>query len=88
MSALFTSIPVDKTLEVVGELLRSDTSWKKGEAENLEPEQVLDCLSFCLDTSYCVFRETFYLQRYGWAMRSSCSRFPQMRIWNISKARH
>ena len=73
MSALFTSIPVDKTLEVVGELLRSDTSWKKGEDENLEPEQVLDCLSFCLDTSYCVFRETFYLQRYGCAMGSSCS---------------
>ncbi|XP_072023064.1 uncharacterized protein [Amphiura filiformis] len=39
VSALFTSIPVDKTLEVVGELLRNDTSWKKVEAENLEPEQ-------------------------------------------------
>ncbi|XP_072022412.1 uncharacterized protein [Amphiura filiformis] len=73
VSALFTSIPVDKTLEVVGELLKSDSSWKKGEAENLEPEQVLDCLSFCLYTSYCVFRDTFYLQRYGCAMGSSCS---------------
>ncbi|XP_072033380.1 uncharacterized protein [Amphiura filiformis] len=73
VSALFTSIPVDKTLEVVGELLKSDSSWKKGEAENLEPEQVLDCLRFCLGTSYCVFRETFYLQRYGCAMGSSCS---------------
>lgn len=73
VSALFTSIPVDITLEVVGDLLRRDTSWKLGEAENLEPEQVLDCLSFCLNTSYCVFRDTFYLQRYGCAMGSSCS---------------
>ena len=73
VSALFTSIPVDKTLEVVGELLKSDTSWKKGEAENLEPEQVLNCLSFCLNTSYCVFRGQYYHQRYGCAMGSSCS---------------
>ncbi|XP_072030532.1 uncharacterized protein [Amphiura filiformis] len=38
VSALFTSIPVDKTLEVVGELLKSDSSWKKGGTEHLEPE--------------------------------------------------
>ena len=64
---------MDKTLEVVGEILKSDTGWKKGEAENLEPKQVLECLKFCLNTSYCVFRGKYYHQRYGCAMGSSCS---------------
>ena len=73
VSALFTSIPIDTTLEVVGELLKSVTSWKKGEAENLEPEQVLECLSVCLNTSYCMFRGKYHHQRYGCAMGSSCS---------------
>ncbi|XP_072041269.1 uncharacterized protein [Amphiura filiformis] len=85
VSALFTSIPVDKTLEVVGELLRNDTSWKKVEAENLEPEQVLDCLSFCLDSSYCVFRETFIFSAMDVPWEVLAVRFPLMSIWNISK---
>ena len=42
VSALFTSIPVDKTLEVVGELLKSDTSWKKGRQKILNLNKCLN----------------------------------------------
>ena len=35
VTALFTSIPVNDTLEVIKELLEKDNSWKKGLAEQL-----------------------------------------------------
>ena len=73
VSALFTSIPVKEALEVVRELLERDDSWTSGEAENLETEDVIQLLSFCLSTTYFVFREKFYQQKDGCAMGSPCS---------------
>ena len=49
VTALFTSIPVND--EVIKELLEKDNSWKKGLAEKLSVENVVQLLSFCLNTT-------------------------------------
>ena len=67
LTALFTSIPVIVTLEVIKELLEKDKSCKKGLAEQLSVENVVQVLSFCLNTTYFVFWEQFYQQRVGLA---------------------
>ena len=72
VSALFTSISAKEAMEVVRELLERDDSWKSGEAETLETEDVIQLLSFCPSTTYFVFRETFYQQKDGCAMGSPC----------------
>ena len=68
VSALFMSIPVKEALEVVKELLERDDTWKSGEAENLNTEDVIQLVDFCLSTTYFVFREKFYQQKDGCAM--------------------
>ena len=73
VTALFTSIPVNDTLEVIKEILEKDNSWKKGLAEQLSVENVVHLLSCCLNTTYFVFREQFYQQRDGCAIGSPCS---------------
>ena len=55
VSALFTSIPVKEALDVVQEFLEHLDSWRSGEAENLETEDVIQLKSFCLSTTYFVF---------------------------------
>ena len=73
VSALFTSIPVKEALKIVIELLERDDSWNSGKAENLNTEDVIQLLDFCLSTTYFVFREKFYQQKDGCAMGSLCS---------------
>ena len=79
VSAVFTSIPVQESLEVVKELLERDNSWKSEEAENLKTENVIQLLDFCLSTTYFFFfffffcREKFHQQKDGCAMGSPCS---------------
>ena len=51
--ALFTSIPVDKALEVVENLLKSQDCWKS--KTYLNTDQVLSLLEFCLRTTYFTF---------------------------------
>ena len=60
VSALFTSIPVDKTLDIVRELLNKDNTWRKDAAESLDTDTVIKLLSFCLTTTYFVFKGDHY----------------------------
>ena len=72
VSALFTSIPVDKTLDIVRELLNKDNTWWKDAAESLDTDTVIKLLSFCLTTTYFVFKGDYYQQKDGCAMGSPC----------------
>ena len=69
VSALFTSIPVDKALEVVENLIKSQDCWKN--KTYLNADQVLSLLGFCLRTTYFTFRGDLYQQDEGCAMGSS-----------------
>ncbi|XP_072041346.1 uncharacterized protein [Amphiura filiformis] len=73
VSALFTSIPVKEALVVVRSLLENDETWKVGTAEDLEVDDIINLLNFCLSTTYFVFREKYYQQKDGCAMGSPCS---------------
>ena len=71
VSALFTSIPVDKALEVVEVLLNSDDSLK--ERTYLDSDQVLRLLGFCLRTTYFTFQGDIYKQDGGCDIGSAVS---------------
>ena len=73
VSALFTSIPVDKTLDIVHELLNKDNTWRKDVAESLDTDTVIKLLSFFLTTTYFVFKGDYYQQKDGCSMGSPCS---------------
>ena len=71
VTALFTSIPVDKAIKVIEERLRKDSSLRQ--RCELSVEQVLTLLSFCLTTTYFTYDHKFYKQKHGAAMGSSVS---------------
>ena len=68
---MFTSIPVDKALEVVEELLNSDDSWK--ERTYLDSDQILHLLGFCLRMTYFTFQGDINKQDGGCTMGSAVS---------------
>ena len=84
VTALFTSIPVKDTLKVIKQSLENDDSWKVDSAENLSVNQVIQLLSFCLDTTYFVFRDRFYQMGVLWAFVAV--HWQPMLTWNILKA--
>ncbi len=55
VTAIFTSIPVDGTLNVIKQALETDNSWKVELAHNPSVDDVIYLLSFCLNTAYFVF---------------------------------
>ena len=66
VSALFTSVPVDRALQVVDNLLKTDNSWKA--RTYLSDSQIITLLEFCLTTTYFKFRGQLYQQDHGCAM--------------------
>ena len=71
MSALFTSIPINEALEVVKKKLEQDKTWQKN--TNLSGEDILELLSFCLNTTYFQYDDKIYIQKQGAAMGSPIS---------------
>ncbi|XP_071495131.1 uncharacterized protein [Diadema antillarum] len=71
VSALFTSVPPDKAIEVVRERLSSDTSLHQ--RTKLSPEQICQLLELCLSTTYFVYNGAFFKQKHGCAMGSPIS---------------
>ena len=71
VTALFTSIPVDFALQAAKRKLSADSSWRRLTELNLD--QVLSLLEFCLSTTYFVFQGTFYKQQFGAPMGSPIS---------------
>lgn len=71
VSALFTSVPVDKALVVISERLRTDTTLHA--RTTLSPDSIVQLLSECLNCTYFCFNEQFYVQIHGAAMGSPVS---------------
>ncbi len=71
VSALFTSVPVDESIQVIKELLESDNTLCQ--RTTLSTAQVIELLTFCLKTTYFVFNGEFYQQKEGAAMGSPVS---------------
>jgi hypothetical protein len=69
--SLFTAnIPVDLAIKVATKRLRQDTTLQR---TSLPIEDIIDLLSFCLNTTYFVFEGCYYQQVFGTAMWSPLS---------------
>ena len=71
MSALFTSVPEDPTLNIMQGLLEKDTSFHIGTVFFMQ--NIIQLLGFCLHNTYFSFQGQFYKQVEGAAMGSMFS---------------
>jgi len=71
VSSLFTCIPTKDAITVISRRLHSDPNLH--ERTPLSIDQLLELLTFCLDTTYFVFNGTIYQQCHGAAMGSPIS---------------
>lgn len=71
VKSLFTSIPVDFTVEVCWTALQYDDGL--GERTPIEEPDLLKLLQFCLENTYFLFRGVIYKQVHGIAMGTSIS---------------
>ena len=71
VTALFTSIPVEKAITVIEKRLQNDVTLNK--RCELSIDQIMTLLSFCLNTTYFIYDGVYYKQKHGAAMGSSVS---------------
>ena len=71
VTALFTSIPIDTTIDIIKRQLEEDTDLKS--RTNMTIKQICCLLEFCLKNTYLKFNGEFYEQREGAAMGSPIS---------------
>ena len=71
VTALFTSVPVNESLEIIKQKLNEDQRLQERTA--LTPAQITEILSLCLKTTYFCYNEKFYQQVEGAAMGSPVS---------------
>ena len=71
VSALFTSIPTKKAVDVIRNKIKEDHEFQI--RSELSSEQILQLLEFCLDTTYFKINNRFYQQTHGAAMGSPVS---------------
>ena len=71
VSALFTSVPIDPSLNIIKDLLDKDTTLK--ERTVMEVGDIILLLEFCLKNTYFSFQGQFYEQVEGAAMGSPVS---------------
>ena len=71
VTALFTSVPVDKALTVIQHRLENYTELQNH--TQMSVSQIVRLLKFCLETSYFVYGGIFYRQIHGAAMGSPVS---------------
>ena len=76
VSALFTSVPVDESITIIRDRLIHDDTL--AERTTLNPDQIIELLSFCLKTTYFQFNDCLYRQVEGAAMASQVSTV----VWN------
>ena len=69
--SLFTNTPIDQSLHVIRTRLQCDSSLK--DRTLLSVDDIIDLLKFVLTTTYFLFREKLYKQRFGVAMGSPVS---------------
>ena len=69
--ALFISMPIQPALDVIGKLLKEDTSLQN--RTSMSTKHIMDLLEFCLRSTYFTYRGKFYEQVEGAAMGSPIS---------------
>lgn len=72
VSALFTSIPVWDAITAVKDKLDQENNFLE-RTPPLSTDQILEPLTFCLDTTYFMYNDQFYKQIHGTAMGSPVS---------------
>ena len=77
VSALFTSVPIDPSLNIIKDLLEKDHTLK--ERTVMEVSDIILLLEVCLKITYFSFQDQFYEQVEGAAMGS-----PVTPLWPIS----
>ena len=68
VSALFTSVPVDKALEIIRRRLTEDVTLSN--RTPLSPDDIIAMLEKCLKGTYFLYKGEYYLQIHGAAMGS------------------
>ena len=71
VTALFTSVPVDKALEFTTERLHADDTLTS--RTEMTIPHIVELLDFCLSTTYFIYDGTYYQQTHGAAMGSPIS---------------
>ena len=71
VGSLFTNTPIPQSIEIIKNRLQKDKSLKKRTL--LTPDDIVELLNFILTTTYFVFREQVYQQKFGTAMGSPVS---------------
>ena len=71
VTALFTSIPIDNTINIIRKHLEEDTDLKS--STNMTINHICCLLEFCLKNTYFKFNGAFYEQKGGAAMGSPIS---------------
>ena len=71
VTALFTSVPVDKALEGITERLHEDDTLTS--RPEMTIPQIVELLDFCLNTTYFIYDGAYYQQTHGAAMGSPIS---------------
>ena len=71
VTPLFTSVLVDKALEVITERLQEDDTLTSH--TDMTIPQIIDLLNFCLNTIYFIYNGAYYQQTHGAAMGSPIS---------------
>ena len=81
--ALFTSVPIQPTLEVIEKLLNEDPDLQK--RTTMSTKQIMDLLEFCLRSTYFTYRGNFMSRwkELPWALPSA--QVWQISIWRILK---
>ena len=69
--ALFTSVPIQPSIDIITKLLQKDPSLKNRTTMNIR--QITSLLEFCLRSTYCTFQNKYYEQIEGTAMGSPIS---------------
>ena len=60
ITSLFTSVPIDPTLDIIKDLLEKDE--KLNDRTVLSVQDILELLGFCLHNTYFSFQNKFYEQ--------------------------
>ena len=71
VKALFTSVPIQPTIDIITKLLEKDPSLKHRTSMNIR--QITSLLEFCLRSTYFTFQNKYYQQIEGTAMGSPIS---------------
>jgi hypothetical protein len=68
VTSLYTSVPIEQSIEIIKDLLASDTTLDT--RTNLTPDEIVSGIGLCLHSTFFTFKQTLYRQSNGVAMGS------------------